>query len=833
MLVPAAIHDAVQVNGDAANRLILLQPRRLPARAVAAQIARLRGGTVGDEVGYQVRFDTRVGRDTTLIVETTGILLRRLLDDVSLEGIAAVVLDEFHERTAEMDLILGMLVRLRQTLRPELRIVVMSATLETGPVATRLGDATVIAAEGRLFPVTVNYLPHGQRPVSPRDLPEAVGRVVPQALRKTNGHLLVFLPGVGEIHATARLLEPLCRREGHLIVPLFGEMPPERQDDALAETTKRKIILATNVAETSLTIPGVTAVIDGGMARQQQVTPATGLPQLVTVPISQAAAEQRAGRAGRTGPGCCWRLWDEASQRQRPRAETAEVLRGDLCQPLLSLAALGEAADFPWLEPPPEESLQRDRETLAQLGCLEPETGAITPQGRRVAAVPAHPRLATLLLEAACRGVLREGAVAAAFLSDRDPFRAGRHQGRGPRDQQQTLTRCDLFDRVLAVQHFHATGNETGVPGLPPLHPGAARGVLRTAEQLYRLAAGGASERAADVQSSFRQALVVAFPDRLCRLRAGSADRGRMVGGRGVRLDRSSRVRHAGWFLAIDIDDASSEVKVRLASAVEREWLTDPALAAGRLQTTDDVVFNATRKQVEARRRQCWLDLTLDETPLAITDSAAAARLLAEEAGKQRTVVWPADDSPAGGLLARARFLSRLDIDQQAGGSGLPAPLPALDEGSLAARLPDLCHGLTSLAQLQQADWYGWLTTLLGYEMVAAIDRLAPATVSLATGSQHPIDYQSGDQPRVSIRIQELFGTAETPRIVGGRVPLLIELLGPNRRPQQLTSDLASFWATTYSEVKKELKRRYPKHAWPDDPLSASPIRSGLKRDAR
>lgn len=833
MLVPAAIHDAVQVNGDAGKRLILLQPRRLPARAVATQIARLRGGPVGGEVGYQVRFDTRVGRDTTLIVETTGILLRRLLDDVSLEGIAAVVLDEFHERTAEMDLILGMLVRLRQALRPDLRIVVMSATLETGPVAARLGDATVIAAEGRLFPVTIDYLPHGRRPVSPRDLPEAVGRVVPQALRKTNGHLLVFLPGVGEIHATARLLEPLCRREGHLIVPLFGEMPPERQDDALAETTQRKIILATNVAETSLTIPGVTAVIDGGMARQQQVTPATGLPQLVTVPISQAAADQRAGRAGRTGPGCCWRLWDEASQRQRPRAETAEVLRGDLCQPLLTLAALGEAADFPWLEPPPEESLQRDRDTLAQLGCLEPETGAITPQGRRVAAVPAHPRLATLLLEAAGRGVLREGAVAAALLSDRDPFRAGRHQGRGPRDQQQTRTRCDLFDRVLAVQHFHATGNETGVPGLTPLHPGAARGVLRTAEQLYRLAAGGASERAADVEIGFRQALVVAFPDRLCRLRAGSADRGRMVGGRGVRLDRDSRVRHADWFLAIDIDDASSEVKVRLASAVEREWLTDPALAAGRVQTTDDVVFNAARKQVEARRRQCWLDLTLDETPLAITDSAAAARLLAEEAGKQRTAVWPADDSPAGGLLARARFLSRFDAHQQAGGSGLPTPLPALDEESLAARLPDLCHGLISLAQLQQADWYGWLTTLLGYEMVAAIDRLAPATVRLATGSQHPIDYQSGDQPRVSIRIQELFGTAETPRIVGGRVPLLIELLGPNRRPQQLTSDLASFWATTYPEVKKELKRRYPKHAWPDDPLSASPIRSGLKRDAR
>ena len=833
MLVPAAIHDALQAERGVGNRLLLLQPRRLPARAVAAQIARLRGGTVGGEVGYQVRFDARVSRDTTLIVETTGILLRRLLDDVSLEGIAAVVLDEFHERTAEMDLILGMLVRLRQTLRPDLRIVVMSATLETEPVAERLGDAQVIEAEGRLFPVTVEYLPHGRRPVSPRDLPEAVGRVVPQSLRKTTGHILVFLPGVGEIHAAARTLEPLCHREGHLIVPLFGEMPPERQDEAIAETTQRKIILATNVAETSLTIPGVTAVIDGGMARQLQVTPATGLPQLVTVPISQAAADQRAGRAGRTGPGHCWRLWDEASQRQRPLAETAEIRRGDLCQPLLTLAALGEATDFPWLEPPPKESLQRDRETLAHLGCVEPETGTITPQGRRVAALPAHPRLAALLLAAAGRGVLREGAVAAAILSDRDPFRAGQHQGRGPRDQQQVRTRCDLFDRVLALQHFHATGNETGVPGLPPLHPGAARGILRTAEQLYRLATEVASERAVDVEAAFRQALLVAYPDRLCRLRAGSPDRGRMVGGRGVRLDRSSRVRHEPWFLAIDIDDGSSEVKVRLASAVERDWLADPALAAGRVQTTDEVVFNAARKQVEARRRQCWLDLTLDETPLAITDPVAAARLLAEEAAKQPAAVWPAVDSRAGCLLARARFLSRLDTYPQAGGSGLPATLPPLDEVSLCARLSDLCHGLTTLAQVQQADWYGWLTTMLGYETVAAIDRLAPEALRLATGSQHPIDYQSGDQPRVSIRIQELFGTVETPRIVGGRVSLLIELLGPNRRPQQLTSDLASFWSATYPEVKKELKRRYPKHAWPDDPLTASPIRSGLKRDAR
>jgi len=827
MLVPAAVHDDL-----AGSSLILLQPRRLPARSVAGQIARLRGGTVGGEVGYQVRFDACVSRQTSLVVETTGILLRRLLDDVSLAGIGAVVLDEFHERSAEMDLIFGMLIQLRQTIRPDLRVIVTSATLDTGPVAARLGNASVVTATGRPYPVEIRYLPHGRRPTLARDLPEAVGRIVPEALRQTAGHLLVFLPGVGEIHATARQLEPLARREGHLMVPLFGDLPPERQDDALAETGQRKLILSTNIAETSLTIPGVTAVIDSGMARQQQLTPATGLPQLVTVPISQAAAEQRAGRAGRTGPGICWRLWDEPSHRHRPHAETPEILRGDLCRPLLTLAALGEAEDFPWLDPPPADSARRDRTTLIELGCLQPvaEQTLVTSLGQQVASLPVHPRLASLLLAAAERGVLREAALAAALLSERDPFRAGGNRAGGPRDHQQRRSRCDLFDRVLALQHFHATGNETGVPGLPPLHQGAARGLLRTAEQLYRLAAAGAGDRVADVEAAFRESLLLTFPDRLCRLRPGSNDRGTMVGGRGVRLDRTSQVRQEQFFLALDVDDAASEVRVRLATAVDADWLRRQEFAAGRCSSHDELFFNPSRKQVEARRRLRWLDLILEETPLAVTDPAAAAVLLATEAAKQPAAVLPAADAAAGSLLARGRWLARQAEDCL---NQLPAPLPPLDDGSILARLPELCGGMLSFADLQRADWLGWLTVLLGYDSVAAIDRLAPARLTLATGSSHAIDYASGDQPRVSIRIQELFGTAETPRIAGGRVPLLIELLGPNHRPQQLTTDLASFWASTYAEVKKELKRRYPKHAWPEDPLRAEPIRSGLKRQAK
>ena len=320
---------------------------------MARRIAHLRGSRLGEEVGYQVRFDSCVSRDTRLVVVTTGILLRRLLDDVSLDGIGAVVLDEFHERTVEMDLALGMLVRLRQTVRPDLRVVVMSATLAAEPVARLLGDCPVVTAEGRRFPVQVRYLRHGER----RPAVELVPSLVPAALRDTPGHVLAFLPGVGEILRCEEALAPLAEREGHALVPLFGDLPAEAQDRALADLGQRKIILSTNVAETSVTIEGVTAVIDSGEARQLRVAPSTGLPRLELVPISQASADQRAGRAGRTAPGVCWRLWDEPSHKHRPAAETPEALRSDLAEPLLQLAALGEGDDFPWLDPPPLEAV--------------------------------------------------------------------------------------------------------------------------------------------------------------------------------------------------------------------------------------------------------------------------------------------------------------------------------------------------------------------------------------------------------------------------------------------------------------------------------------------
>jgi ATP-dependent helicase HrpB len=815
-LVPAAVLDDVAAPG----RVVLLQPRRLAARAVAHRIARLRGSALGGEVGYQVRFDSKVGRDTRLVVETTGIMLRRLVADVTLSGIAAVILDEFHERSLEMDLVLGLLVRLRQTVRPDLRVVVMSATLAADPVARLLGAGQgtgaaerggaaasacpVIHAEGRMFPVETRYLRHGDR----RDLEPLVAEAVTAALKSTTGHVLVFLPGVGEIRRCQEAVAQLVERQGHIVLPLYGDLPPEAQDRVLDDLGRRKVILATNVAETSLTIPGVTAVIDSGLARQARVSPATGLPRLELVPISKAAADQRAGRAGRTEAGICWRLWDEAGHQHRPPAEPPEVLREDLSGPLLQLLAIGEQDGFPWLDQPPPEAVERATTLLRRLGAIavdEAGRDGVTPLGRALAGLPAHPRLARLLLAGAEHGVLQEASIAAALLSERDPFRTPRDGG--PRDRHAVRTRSDVVDRVLALELFHA-GRRPDDPALDP-HPAGGQNVLRAAEQLYRLVDMPLAPRAADPATATMRALLDAFPDRLACQRPGSQDRGTLVGGRGVRL-RGSRLRGEPFFLAIDLQDAGGEADVRLASAVDRAWLDAEPAASANLATREDLLWHPSRRQVEARLRTAWLDLVLEETPAAITEPAAAAVILAREAAADLARVAPAADSAAGSFLNRVRWLA----------TALPElGLPPLDDPALAGLLPDLCRGLRSFADLAAADWLSGLHAAVGHDRVAEIERLAPTHVEVK-GRRHRLAYERGKPPVLAARIQDLLGVRETPRVAGGRLPVLLHLLAPNHRPQQVTDDLAGFWQRTYPQVRKELRRRYPKHAWPEDPLA-------------
>lgn len=808
MLVPAAVLDDL----PSPQKVILIQPRRLAARAVARRIAMLRDSRVGDEVGYQVRFDTQAGRDTRLLVVTTGILLKRLLHDVALEDVGAVVIDEFHERTIEMDLVLGMLVRIRQTLRPDLRIVVMSATLAAEPVARLLGSCPVVHAEGRPFPVQIRYERRGEQ----GELDDHVAKRVADALRGTTGHVLVFLPGVGEIMRCQRALAPLAEREGQALLPLFGDLPAEQQDRVLDDFGQRKIILATNVAETSLTIEGVTAVIDSGQARQMRVSLATGLPRLELVPVSQASADQRAGRAGRTAPGICWRLWDESSHRGRPPAETPEILRGDFAEPLLQLLALGERGDFPWLDAPLPDSVTNARQLLALLGATD-DAGEITSLGRELARLPAHPRLGRLLLAGAEHGVLRESSIAAALLSERDPFRSAEHARRGPREYGTVRSRSDVVDRVFALEAFYAGA---AVPDAAlELHPGGARNVLRSADQLFRVADFLRSARADKPDEALMRALLDAFPDRLARLRAGTQDRAIMAGGRGVRIDNSSRVRGEPLVLAIDINDAGGEARARMVSAVERSWLS-----ADRLDTREELFFNPTKGQVEARLRTYWIDLMLEETPVPISDWPAAAELLANEARHQLDRLLPAADSAAGSLLARVRWLASAMPDLQ---------LPSMTVAELEQMLPEICFGLRSLDELRSADWLTLVQQKIGYDRLPEIERLAPQQLELPNGNRHSMVYEAGKSPVLAVRIQEMFGVRETPTVGGGRVPVLLHLLGPNYRPQQITADLASFWQNGYPEVKKELRRRYPKHQWPDDPVAAQATRSGLKRDQR
>ena len=476
---------------------------------------------------------------------------------------------------------------------------------------------------------------------------------------------------------------------------------------------------------------------------------------------------------------------------------------------------LGEWNEFPWLDAPPADAVENARQLLALLGAIDGKN-QVTPLGKMLSRLPAHPRLGRLLLAGAQRGVLRETSIAAAVLSERDPFRSAGHGQKGPRDRGAVRSRSDIVDRVIALQAFHA-GNRSADAELE-LHPGGAKNVLRAAEQLYHLTDFPAAPRAENPSLALIQSLFEAFPDRLAKLRTGSQDRAHMVGGRGVRIDSSSRVRGEPFFVAIDINDGGGEARVRLVSAVERSWLSEEALCA-----CEELFFNPSRGQVEARARKYWGDLLIEETPVSISDMSAAAELLAQHARQQLDRLLPADDSAAGRFLARVRWLT--------GAAGLE--VTTLEVEDIEQLLPKICHGLRSLDELRAADWLSWFQSGIGYDRLAEIDRLAPTELKLPNGNQHTLIYEDGKAPVLAVRIQELFGLRETPRVGGGRFPVLLHLLGPNRRPQQVTDDLVSFWQNTYPKIKAELRRRYPKHSWPDDPLATQATRSGLKRDLR
>ncbi|MBV8487892.1 MAG: ATP-dependent helicase HrpB [Planctomycetaceae bacterium] len=804
--------------------LIVLEPRRVAARATAARIAHEQGWTLGQEVGYQVRHERLLTQRTLLRIQTEGILNRQLLTDPFLESIGAVVLDEFHERSIHSDLALGLLREVRRDVRPDLLIVVMSATLDAEPVAQFLDDCPVMRVHGHSFPVEVLYRP-ALRPSSP----EAIEPVLREALASgdRSGHSLIFLPGMAEIRRVQKAIEPVALAHDALVLPLHGSLPAAAQDRALAPGPSRKIILATNIAETSLTIDGVTSVIDSGLARVAHHDAERGFDRLDLRRISQASATQRAGRAGRTGPGTCFRLWSERQQQGLPERETPEVHRVDLCPAVLALHVWGirDAASFGWFDRPATERLEAAQRLLTSLEALDPESGRITTLGRLMLDLPLHPRLARVLIAAARESRVAEGATLAALLSERDiALRGEGSAGSAGRPQVSTRGRSDLLPRLdwLAEAEAARFSPDLRSRGIDPV---AAAGVARVRNELIGLVKQSGIKPEGDTpvvvhdqddDESLLKWLILAYPDRVVK-RRGSEETGVMIGGRGVRLSRDSVVRESELFLALDPRqerrEGTLELQVSLASSVRLSWLEE--LLPTLLRQEEAIEYHETRQRVIGSKRLYYQDLLIREDIGPPADPVAASLVLAA-ALRPRAKALFLEDPAASTWLARYAFIKEAvpELDW-----------PELDQDALAELMTLLCQGRTRLDEVRQADKIPYLESRLSPAQSLELCQSAPLELQVPSGRRVRLVYEPDRPPTLAIRLQELFGWTETPRLARGRSALVLHLLGPNYRPVQITSDLKSFWTTTYHQVRKDLRRRYPKHAWPEDPLSASPAR--------
>ena len=805
--VPPAILDTGLA---ASGKIVVLQPRRVAARATAARISHERGTRLGDEIGFQVRFESRTGPRTQIEIVTEGILLRTLADNPFLEGTSVVVFDEFHERSLTSDLALGMVRQVQSSVRPDLKIVVMSATLAAKPIAAYLDGCPIVESHGRMFPVDVRHLPHLEK----RPLPDLVSEAVESAMPGARGDCLVFLPGVGEIRQVGRRLTPWCERHSIRLLELYGDLPAEKQDAVLEPSDQRKLILSTNVAETSLTIPGVTLVIDSGLARINRYDEHAGLDRLELSPISRASADQRAGRAGRTEAGVCIRLWPEAAHRHRPEFDEPEIRRVDLAGAVLQVLAWIEPniEQFPWFERPSEAAIEQAKLLLTRLDATDDR--GITPLGRTLAKLPVHPRLGRLLLEGKRLGHSAPAALAASLLSERDPFL----REPGPRRRPSHASSSDVLDRLAALESYESDrrlGSNVGT-----LNATAARTILKGRDQLDRLAqradVPSARERVTP-DEAVQRAVLVAFPDRVARRRKPADPRGVMVGGRGIRLsDQSSLDADTELFVCVDIDAVEGEAVVRQASAVERSWLSPEHIESG-----VEVFFDEAVGKVAARKRTAWNGLVLDESQAALPAEDLVAPILAQAAAEHFDRVFPSGDEELQSLIGRIRCL----------GQWMPQlELPLLDESQIRSLLPQLCYGRRSLSDVRAAPWKEAVLGVLSWPQRQALDREAPERIEVPSGSRIVVHYEPGQAPVLAVRIQEVFGLLETPRIAGGRVPVLMHLLAPNMRVAQVTGDLASFWKNTYALVRKDLRARYPKHAWPEDAYTAKAERKPRRK---
>jgi ATP-dependent helicase HrpB len=806
-LVPLALLDEPWVDD---RKILLLEPRRVAARAIARRMSWLRGEPVGGTVGYRMRLDTCVSRATRIEVITEGVLTRMLQSDPELGGVACVIFDEFHERSLQADLALALCLDARAALDADFRLLAMSATLDGTRVAALLGDAPVIDVPGREFEVTICYLGRGA-PLLPggADSPErAVARSVRQAVDETGGDLLVFLPGAGEIRRVHSLLADLAGPRLR-VLPLYGELSAEEQDVALAESPPgvRRIVLATNIAETSVTIPGVTVVIDSGLARRSRFDPVTGMSRLELTRISRAAADQRAGRAGRTAPGRCYRLWSEGAQASLAAFTPAEITETDLAPLALDLAQWGsaDAKQLTWLDPPPAPMLAQARDLLQRLEALD-DAGAITPLGRAMAALPLHPRLAHMLLAAREHDAVPLAAELAALLSDRDLLR-----GAGaPRDPD-LRTRLEILRRE---------------PGAQSADRGALQRVRRNSAQFQRLVAGGkAAPRGAGASNATPgMLLALGFPDRIAKRRAGGSGRYLLANGRGAAFPVTTGLGGEEFLVAVELDDREREARIDLAAPLQLAELEE--LYGPQFEVSEQVEWDERTGSVQALSTRRFGALVLESRALPSVPPQLAAAAMLAGIRKLGIAALPWDEGTRN-LQARLEFLRRLA--HAPGG-----PWPASDDSALLDSidhwLPPWLEGMTRREHLTRLPLFEALLARLSGPQRRLLEELAPRDIAVPSGSRIRVDYADEGGPSIAVRLQEVFGLAATPRIGAGSIPVTFKLLSPARRPVQITRDLAGFWNSSYREVRKEMRGRYPKHHWPENPLEAVPTRGARRR---
>jgi ATP-dependent helicase HrpB len=767
------------------KKILVLEPRRLAARAAATRMAVTLGEQVGDTVGLRVRFGSRVTKRTRIEVVTEGVFTRLVIDDPSLEGVAAVLFDEFHERSLDADLGLALARDSQQALRPDLKLLVMSATLDSARVAALLGDAPAIESEGRAFPVETRYLGRDPRAPIERQVTEALER----ALRTEAGSLLVFLPGAGEIRRTESLLKERINDTAVDIVALYGALDAREQDRAIspAPPGRRKVVLATSIAETSLTIEGVRVVIDSGLSRVPRYEPDVGITRLETVRVSRAAADQRRGRAGRVEPGVCYRLWDEPQTASLEAYTRPEILSADLSSFMLDLTQWGvsDPGKLAFLDPPPRAALAEAKTLLAELGAIDSD-GRITEEGRKLRALPLPPRLARMVVDAAAEGAGELAAGIAAVVTER---------GLGG-DDVDLRHRLDNFRRDRSKRADDARAM-----------------VRRWAET-----AGG---KAAASEHSPGSLLALAYPDRIAKNRGAGGGSFLLANGRGGNVDPASPLAREPYLAVAELTGAAAASRIVLAAAITLGEIE--AQFAGQIEEDEAITFEAASASLRSRRIRKLRALMLSERTLPVAPGAAAAKLLAEGAAGLGMAKLPWSKAQLQ-FRDRVNFLRRAEGDEW----------PDLSDRALARTATDwlapFLDGKTALSQVVADDLAAALDVLVPWNLRQRLNAEAPTHFMAPSGSNVPIDYEGEEGPKLAIRVQELFGLAVHPVIARGHVPLLIELLSPAHRPVQVTRDLPGFWRGSYKDVRSDLRGRYPKHPWPDDPLTAPATRRAKPR---